>query len=87
MDIKIKYLNENGSVRIENKVDVREVIVREHLTNSSRKKISIGFTNDYSSGLIEFEPGEFDNLIRELRERKNLDRPKMKIKESRIIRG
>ena len=52
MHIKIKYLNEKGSVRVENSVDIREVLIREHILEKEKKRIAIGFTNDYSSVLI-----------------------------------
>jgi hypothetical protein len=81
MHIKIKYLNENGSVRVENSVDIREVLIREHLMDKEKKKIAIGFTNDYSSGLIEFSPEEFDKLIRSAKDKVHL------IKGMKVIRG
>lgn len=81
MHIKIKYLNEKGEVRIENIVEIKEVMVREHLTHPSKKRISIGFTNDYSSGLLEFSPEEFDTLMKSAKDKVHL------IKGMKIIRG
>jgi len=81
MEIKIKYLNENGAIRIENNVLIKEVLVREHLMDPKKKKISIGFTNDYSSGLLEFSPEEFDTLMKSARDKVHL------IKRMKVIRG
>ena len=81
MEVKIKYLNEKGSVRIENDVEIKEVLVRENLISPEKKKIAIGFTNEYSSGLIEFSPSEFDRLIRSAKDRVHL------VKNMKIIKG
>lgn len=81
MEIKIKYLNEKGAVRIENSVDIREVLIREHLLDKGKKKISVGFTNDYSSGLLEFSPEEFDRLMKSAKDKVHL------IKGMRVIKG
>lgn len=81
MEIKLKYLNENGAVRIENNVEIKEVLVREHLLDKEKKKISIGFTNDYSSGLLEFSPEEFDKLIKSARDKVHL------IRGMKVIKG
>ena len=81
MEIKLKYLNEKGAVRIENNVEIKEVLVREHLMDPKKKKISIGFMNDYSSGLLEFSPGEFDQLMKSARDKVHL------IKGMKVIKG
>ena len=81
MEIKLKYLNEKGAVKIENNVDIKEVLVREHLLDKEKKKISIGFTNDYSSGLLEFSPEEFDKLMKSARDKVHL------IKGMKVIKG
>ncbi len=81
LELKIKYLNEKGSVRIENDVEIKEVLVRENLVDPEKKKISIGFTNDYSSGLIEFSPAEFDRLMKSAKDKVHL------IKGMKVIKG
>ena len=81
MEIKLKQLNENGAVRIENNVEIREVLVREHLLDKEKKKISIGFTNDYSSGLLEFSPEEFDKLLKSAKDKVHL------IRGMKVIKG
>jgi hypothetical protein len=81
MQIKLKYLNDKGTVRLENSVDIREVLIREHLTDTKKKIISIGFTNDYSSGLLEFSPAEFDKLMKSAKDKVHL------IKGMKVIKG
>jgi len=81
MHIKIKYPNEKGEVRVENQVDIKEVMIRENILEKEKKRISIGFTNDYSSGLIEFSPEEFDRLVKSAKDRVYL------IKDMKVIRG
>ncbi len=80
MHIKIKYPHQKGEIRIENEVEIKEVMIREHLLDQGKKRISIGFMNDYSSGLIEFSPIEFDKLMKSAKNRVNL------IKDMKVIR-
>lgn len=81
MNIKIKYLHAKGITRIENSVDIKEVMVNEDLVHPENEKISIGFVNEYSSGLIEFSSGEFDKLVKSAHGRTKL------IKGMKVIRG
>lgn len=81
MHIKIKYLNKDGEVRIENQVEVKEVMIRESILEKEKKRISIGFTNDYSSGLVEFSPEEFDRLMKSAKDKVHL------IKGMKVIKG
>ncbi len=81
MHLKIKYPNNKGEIRIENEVEIREVMVREHILDPQKKRISIGFTNDYSSGLVEFSLAEFDKLMRSAKDKVHL------IKGMKVIRG
>jgi len=81
MHIKIKYQQEEGEIRLENSVEIKEVMIREHLMDPKKKRISIGFTNDSSSGLVEFSPEEFDRLVKSARDNTHL------IKGIKVIRG
>lgn len=64
MNIKIKYPHIKGETRIENSAEIKEVFIKEDLFDPKNEKISIGFTNEVSSGLIEFSSTEFDRLIK-----------------------
>lgn len=81
MHIKIKYPNEKGEIRVENQVDIKEVMIRENILEKEKKRISIGFTNEYSTGLIEFSPEEFDKLMKSAKDKVHL------IKNVKMIRG
>jgi hypothetical protein len=72
MNIKIKYPHNKGETRIENNVTIKEVLIKEDLLNPDKEKISIGFINEISSGLIEFSPEEFHKLMRSGKNKVNL---------------
>ncbi len=80
MNIKIKYPHSKGHIRVENNVEIKEVFVKEDMLNPKGEKISIGFRNKESSGLLEFDREEIDRLMESLRERTHL------IKDMKIIR-
>ena len=80
MNIKIKYLHSKGHVRVENNVEIKEVFVKEKMTDPDAERISIGFRNKDSSGLLEFTHDEIDRLMRTLKDRTGL------IKDFKIIR-
>ena len=43
MHIKIKYPHKNGESRVENWVDIKEVLFHEDLLNPDNERIAIGF--------------------------------------------
>ena len=72
MRIKMRYINSGGFVRLENFVDIKEVMVNEDFLHPENESIAIGFRNKDSSGIIEFSVGEFDKLADSVKRKMHL---------------
>ena len=64
MDIKIKYPHPRGITRIENNVEIKEVMIKGDLLDPYDQKVVLGFSNDHSSGVLEFSHEEFEKLMK-----------------------
>lgn len=81
MNLKLKYPSESGIIRLENSVYIKEVMVQEDFLHPGKERISIGFMNKNSSGLIEFNFEEFDRLMKSAKDKINL------VKKVKIFKG
>lgn len=72
MRIKLRYVNSNGFVKIENFVEIKEVMINEDFTHPESESIALGFRNKDSSGIIEFTSAEFDKLANTVRKKTHL---------------
>ena len=72
MRIKTRYINSGGFVRLENFVDIKEVMINEDFLHPENESIAIGFKNKDSSGIIEFTSEEFDKLATTIRRKTHL---------------
>ena len=72
MRIKLRYANANGFVKIENFVDIKEVMINEDFMHPDNESIALGFRNKDSSGIIEFTSEEFDKLATTIRRKTHL---------------
>lgn len=80
MQIKIKYPNEKGIIRIENEVEIKEVMINEDILHPENEIVKLGFVNDFSSGLIELNSKEIDRLMNTIKNKTHL------IKDIKIFR-
>jgi hypothetical protein len=78
MQIKIRKVTPDGEVRLEAKVDIKEVMINESFMPDG-ENVVLGFRGKSSSGLIELKRGEAERLCRTLKGRLNL------VKGSRIL--
>jgi len=72
MRIKTRYINSGGFVRLENFVDIKEVMINEDFLHPENESIAIGFKNKDSSGIIEFTVGEFERLTHSVSKKMHL---------------
>ena len=72
MRIKLRYVNASGFVRIENFVDIKEVMINEDFTHPENESIALGFRNKDSSGILEFTSEEFDKLANTVKKKTHL---------------
>jgi hypothetical protein len=78
MQIKIRKVTPDGEVRLEAKVDIKEVMINESFLPDG-ENVVLGFRGKSSSGLIELKRSEADKLCRTLKGRLNL------IKSAKIL--
>ena len=83
MKIKIKYPSNRGEIRVENDVDIKEVFIKEDLLIPNAEKVTVGFTNKDSSGIIEFSGHEMDRLFRTMKDKMHLIKAFKVIKDER----
>jgi len=81
MNIKIKFPHEHGITRVENDVSIEEVFIKQDLMNQKNDRISIGFVNPTSSGILEFNKDEFNRLMETIEDKLEL------VKEKKILKG
>ena len=72
MRIKMRYINSGGFVRLENFVNVKEVMINEDFLHPENESIALGFRNKDSSGIIEFKVGEFERLANSVKKKMHL---------------
>ena len=72
MRMKIRYINSGGFVRLENFVNIKEVMINEDFLHPENESIAIGFKNKDSSGIIEFTVGEFEKLSNSVKRKMHL---------------
>lgn len=81
MKIKLKYKTDKGIIRLENSVDIKELLMNEDFLHPDEESVAIGFTNNDSSGLIEFTPKELHGILNDFNKKKHL------IKGIKILKG
>ena len=81
MNIKIKFPHDHGITRVENDVNIEEVFIKQDILNSKNDKVSIGFVNPTSSGIIEFDKEEFNTLMKTIEDKLDL------VKGKKVLRG
>ena len=72
MRIKLRYINSGGYSRIENFVDIKEIMINEDFLHPEHESIALGFRNRDSSGIIEFTPAEFEKMADSINKKKHL---------------
>ncbi len=72
MKIKIRYQDTSGIIRVENSVNIKEVMINEDIMHPESESIALGFTNKNSSGIIELSSREFDRLNRSVKQKIHL---------------
>ena len=72
MRIKIRYANSGGFTRLENFVEIKEVMINEDFLHPENESIALGFRNKDSSGILEFTVGEFEKLGSSVRKKMHL---------------
>ncbi|MBI2208508.1 hypothetical protein HYU50_03355 [Candidatus Woesearchaeota archaeon] len=72
MRMKIRYANAGGFTRIENFVDLKEVMINEDFLHPENESIALGFRNKDSSGIIELTSKEFEFLADKVRKKTHL---------------
>ena len=72
MRIKMRYVNSGGFVRLENFVNIKEVMINEDFLHPENESIALGFKNKDSSGVIEFKVGEFERLANSVKKKMHL---------------
>ena len=72
MNIKMRYANAAGFVKLENYTDIKEVMINEDLLHPEGESIAIGFRNKDSSGIIEFTTEEFDRVAKDIKKKVHL---------------
>ncbi|MFH1181508.1 MAG: hypothetical protein V1702_00975 [Candidatus Woesearchaeota archaeon] len=71
MQIKIRKVTPDGEVRLEAKVDIKEVMINESFMPAG-ETVMLGFRGKSSSGLIELKRSEAEKLCRSLKGRLHL---------------
>ena len=70
--MKIRYINSGGFTRLENFVNIKEVMINEDFLHPENESIAIGFRNKDSSGILEFTVGEFEKLSNSVKRKMHL---------------
>ncbi len=72
MNIKTRINSSKGNVKLENSVDLIEVMINEDFLHPNQESIALGFRNKDSSGLIELSPKEVDEILKAVEKKKHL---------------
>ena len=72
MRIKARYINSGGFIKIENFVNIKEVMINEDFLHPENESIAIGFRNKDSSGIIEFTVEEFEKMANTVKKKIHL---------------
>ncbi len=72
MNIKTRINSSKGNVKLENRVDLIEVMINEDFLHPNQESIALGFRNKDSSGLIELSPKEVDEILKAVEKKKHL---------------
>jgi hypothetical protein len=72
MRIKVRYINSGGFVRVENFVEIKEIMINEDFLHPENESIAVAFRNKDSSGIIEFTVGEFEKLSSSVKKKMHL---------------
>lgn len=86
MNIKLKSLGKDSKFRIENKTQIKEIIISENLFRPQDESIAMGFRNNSSSGLIELTPAEFEKLYEAVKNKLHLIKGFKRLSASGAIR-
>ena len=62
MNIKLRFKNDNSTVKLENNNVVKEILINEDLIHPENESIAICFADKKSSGIIELSPAEFEKI-------------------------
>ncbi|MBS3131215.1 hypothetical protein J4212_02165 [Candidatus Woesearchaeota archaeon] len=62
MNLKMRYANSAGYIKLENAVAIKEVMINEDFLHPDNESIAIGFRSRECSGLLEFTPDEFEKV-------------------------
>lgn len=72
MKLKVRKSNADGVARMETSGSVKEVLVNEDIFNPGFESISVCFRGKSSSGIVEFSPGELEEIYRSVKKRIHL---------------
>mgnify|MGYP001617281365 CR=1 FL=1 len=72
MNAKIKKKHNNGIIRVEASGEIKEVLFKEDFLSSNKPSIALCFRSKDSSGIIELNRKEAEDIIDELSSRKDL---------------
>lgn len=72
MQIKIRKQNKDGTVRLETRGAVKEVLINEDILNPEGESIAVCFRGTDSSGIVEFSIKEYEQLIATVKNRTHL---------------
>ncbi|MBW2976801.1 hypothetical protein KY347_05130 [Candidatus Woesearchaeota archaeon] len=72
MRIKVRYVNAGGFTRMENSVNIKEVMINEDFLHPENESIAVGFRNKDSSGIIEFTVEEFEKMANSVKRKTHL---------------
>lgn len=64
MEIKFKKQNLDGVMRLESKVSIKEIQIKEDIFNPDSEKIDVCFKGKNSSGIISLSPTEVEQLAK-----------------------
>lgn len=68
----MRYINSGGFTRLENFVNIKEVMINEDFLHAENESIALGFRNKDSSGIIEFTIGEFEKMTNSVKKKMHL---------------
>lgn len=72
MQIKVRKVNSDGTVRLESTGEVKEIIVNEDIVHPNKESVSLCFRGKNSSGIVDLTPKEIDFLYEKIRSRMHL---------------
>lgn len=72
MNIKMRLDTSGGTSRIENSVQIKEVMINEDFFHPNEETIALGFKNKDSSGVIEFKVEELEHIMESVRKKLHL---------------